>query len=128
MLVGVQERKWARTIREGSWAASLAALNDRRGPWLRRHPRACPIIKILGPGCRFRRFPFDSLMEDHMKYMLLIYNDEKGWATLSEAERQHYMREYLQFTEQRKTDGRCVTSSWFISSRAGIFSTIRVGR
>jgi hypothetical protein len=29
-----------------------------------------------------------------MKYMLLIYDDEKGWARLSEAERQHYMGEF----------------------------------
>ena len=29
-----------------------------------------------------------------MKYMLLIYDDEKGWASLSEAERQHYMGEF----------------------------------
>jgi hypothetical protein len=29
-----------------------------------------------------------------MKYMLLIYDDEKGWAGLSEAERQHYMGEF----------------------------------
>jgi hypothetical protein len=34
---------------------------------------------ILGhapPGCRFGLSPFDSLMEDRMKYMLLIYDDE----------------------------------------------------
>jgi hypothetical protein len=29
-----------------------------------------------------------------MKYMLLIYDDEKGWAGLSEAERQRYMGEF----------------------------------
>jgi hypothetical protein len=30
-------------------------------------------------------------MEDHMKYMLLIYDDEKGWAKLSEMQRQQGM-------------------------------------
>ena len=34
---------------------------------------------------------FDSLMEDHMKYLLLIYDDEKGWAKLSETQRQQGM-------------------------------------
>ena len=29
-----------------------------------------------------------------MKYMLLIYDDEKGWAKLSEAERQRYLGEF----------------------------------
>jgi len=62
-----------------------------------------------------------------MKYMLLIYNDEKGWATLSEAERQHYMREYLQFTEQRKTGGQYVTSSQLFPVEAWIFRKRRLG-
>jgi len=29
-----------------------------------------------------------------MKYVLLIYDGEKGWAKLSEAERQHYVGEF----------------------------------
>jgi hypothetical protein len=29
-----------------------------------------------------------------MRYALLIYDDEKGWAKLSEAERQHYLGEF----------------------------------
>jgi hypothetical protein len=29
-----------------------------------------------------------------MRYLLLIYDDEKGWAKLSEAERQHYLGEF----------------------------------
>jgi hypothetical protein len=28
-----------------------------------------------------------------MKYVLLIYDDEKGWAKLTEAERHHYVGE-----------------------------------
>jgi hypothetical protein len=33
-------------------------------------------------------------MEDHMKYMLLIYDDETAWPEFSEAERQQFMGEY----------------------------------
>jgi hypothetical protein len=29
-----------------------------------------------------------------LRYLLLIYDHEKGWARLSEAERQHYMGEF----------------------------------
>lgn len=58
------------------------------------------MINIFVPGCRFGRIPFDSLMEDHMKYMVLIYDDEKGWAKLSETERQQAMGGYMQFTQQ----------------------------
>jgi hypothetical protein len=29
-----------------------------------------------------------------MRYVLLIYDDEEGWARLSEAEREHYMGEF----------------------------------
>ena len=46
-----------------------------------------------------------------MKYMLLIYDDEKGWATLSETEQQQYMGEYMQFTQQIQSAGQYVTSS-----------------
>jgi hypothetical protein len=35
-----------------------------------------------------------------MKYMLLIYDDEKGWARLSEAERQHYMGEFGELKQE----------------------------
>jgi hypothetical protein len=48
-----------------------------------------------GPGCRFGPIPFDSLIEDHMKYMLLIYDDEKAWSKFSDTERQQYMGEYM---------------------------------
>ena len=35
-----------------------------------------------------------------MKYMLLIYDDEKGWAKLSETQQQQAMGEYIRFTQQ----------------------------
>ena len=45
--------------------------------------------KIFGLGCRLAWPPFDLLIEGHMRYVLLIYDDEKGWAKLNEADRQH---------------------------------------
>ena len=46
-----------------------------------------------------------------MKYMLLIYDDEKGWANLSETQQQQAMGEYVQFTQQLHSAGQYVTSS-----------------
>jgi len=40
-----------------------------------------------------------------MKYMLLIYSDEKTWATMTDAERQAMMGEYLKFTGDIKASG-----------------------
>jgi hypothetical protein len=42
----------------------------------------------------------------HMKYMLLIHDDEQGWAKLSEAERQKMYAEYGQFGQQIKAAGQ----------------------
>jgi hypothetical protein len=50
-------------------------------------------MKISHLGCRLGHPPFDTLIEGHMKYVLLIYDDEKGWAKLTEAERHHYVGE-----------------------------------
>jgi hypothetical protein len=41
-----------------------------------------------------------------VKYRLLIYDDEKGWAKLSEIQRQPSMAEYLQFTQQFRSAER----------------------
>ena len=49
---------------------------------------ASAIINICGPGSRFGPSPFDSLMEEHIKYKLLINGDAKGWAKLSETRQQ----------------------------------------
>jgi len=40
-----------------------------------------------------------------MKYMLLIHDDEKGWAKLSEDERKQIYAEYGQFGQSVKTSG-----------------------
>jgi hypothetical protein len=40
-----------------------------------------------------------------MKYMLLIYDDEKIWATMPEAERQKMFGEYMQFSKDVTESG-----------------------
>ena len=50
-----------------------------------------------------------------MKYLCLIYDDEKKWETMSKAEADAYMGEYFAFTEgvkdQRALPGRQRTSA-----------------
>ena len=41
-----------------------------------------------------------------MKYMLLIYDDERVWERMSETERHRLFGEYMQFTEQIKATGQ----------------------
>ena len=40
-----------------------------------------------------------------MKYMLLIYDDEKIWASMGEAERQKMFGEYMQFSKDVTASG-----------------------
>jgi hypothetical protein len=40
-----------------------------------------------------------------MKYLLMIYEEEKGWAKYTDAERQQIFGEYYQFTEGIKKTG-----------------------
>ena len=60
-----------------------------------------------------------------MKYMLLIYDDEKGWAKLSENERQQAMGEYIQFTQQIKSSGQHVASAQLHPTSAAISVRVR---
>ena len=46
-----------------------------------------------------------------MKYMLLIYLDERQWDTLSEAERQEIYAEYRKFSEEIQASGNYMTGS-----------------
>src|SRR5260370_1081945 len=41
-----------------------------------------------------------STMEGQMKYMLLIYNEEKAWGKFTEAQRQGFIGEFMKFTQQ----------------------------
>jgi len=43
-----------------------------------------------------------------MKYLCLIYDDEKKWATMSKAEADAYMGEYFAFTEGIKGSGHYI--------------------
>jgi hypothetical protein len=40
-----------------------------------------------------------------MKYMLLIYSDEKAWAAMSDGERQSMFGEYMQYSAATKASG-----------------------
>ncbi|HVT43233.1 MAG TPA: YciI family protein [Thermoanaerobaculia bacterium] len=46
-----------------------------------------------------------------MKYMLLIYHDEKGWDKLSESERMEIYAEYGKFGQQITAGGNYVSGS-----------------
>ena len=66
-----------------------------------------------------------------MKYLCLIYDDEKKWETMSKAEADAYMGEYFQFTDGIKSSGHYlggnalqpVQTATTIRSRNGKLST-----
>ena len=60
-----------------------------------------------------------------MKYMLLIYDDEKGWAKLNEAQQQQAMEEYMQLTQQLQTAGQYINSSQLRPTSAA--TSVRAG-
>jgi hypothetical protein len=57
-----------------------------------------------------RAFPFDSMTEGdkNMRYLLLIYDAESQWASMSEEERGKMFQEYMTFTESIKKSGHWV--------------------
>jgi len=63
-----------------------------------------------------------------MKYMLLICDDEKAWAKLSEAERQKIYGEYGQFSEQIKASGQYVAGSQLHPTSAATSVRVRDGK
>ena len=66
-----------------------------------------------------------------MKYLCLIYDEEKKWETMSKAEADAYMGEYFQFTNDIKASGQYlggnalqpVHTATTIRSRNGKLST-----
>jgi hypothetical protein len=66
-----------------------------------------------------------------MKYLCLIYDDEKKWETMSKAEADAYMGEYFAFTEGVKASGHYlggnalqpVQTATTVRSRNGKLST-----
>jgi hypothetical protein len=63
-----------------------------------------------------------------MKYMLLIYEDEKAWASLSEAERQRIMAAYRQLSAQFQTGGNYVTGSQLAPTTAATSVRVHQGK
>jgi hypothetical protein len=63
-----------------------------------------------------------------MKYMLLIYNDEKGMGTLSEAERGQMFGEYGQFTKDITTSGHYKTGAPLQPSSTATSVRVREGK
>src|SRR3989442_5134563 len=78
--------------------------------------------------CRSGHPPFDSPTEAHMKYMLLICDDEKAWAKLREAERQKIYGEYGQFSEQIKASGQYGAGSQRHPTSAAMSVRVRDGK
>jgi hypothetical protein len=74
-----------------------------------------PLTNIFRLGCRLVQPPFDLPIEDHMRYVLLICDDEKGWAKLSEAERRHYMGEFGKLRQE--VSGQYVSGAGFLADR-----------
>ena len=59
-----------------------------------------------------------------MRYLCLIYEEEKNWATMSEAEGNAIMGEYFAFTEGVKKSGHYVAAKR--CSRRNTATTVRV--
>jgi hypothetical protein len=72
-----------------------------------------------------------GLSEGAMKYLCLIYDDEKKWETMSKAEADAYMGEYFAFTDAVKASGhyiaghalKPVQTATTVRSRNGKLST-----
>ena len=63
-----------------------------------------------------------------MKYMLLIYHDERQFIGLTEDERQEIYREYRALREELTNDGRFVTGSQLAPASSARTITVRNGK
>ena len=63
-----------------------------------------------------------------MKYMLLICDDEKAWAKISDAERQKIYAEYGKFGEGLKAGGQYLAGSQLQPSSAATSVRVRDGK
>ena len=63
-----------------------------------------------------------------MRYVLLICDEEKFWDSLGEAERQQFMGEYRQFSEQIKASGHYVGGSQLAPTSAATTVRVRDGK
>jgi hypothetical protein len=64
----------------------------------------------------------------HMKYMLLIYDDEKVWSKFSEAERRKLFGEYMQFGEQIRSSGNHLAGAPLQPTSAARSVRVREGK
>jgi hypothetical protein len=67
-------------------------------------------------------------MEAQMKYLLLIYDEEKAWAKMTEPERQQIYGEYGQLTQQVKATGQWVGGSQLHPTSAATSVRVRNGK
>jgi hypothetical protein len=86
------------------------------------------MVNIFAPECRSGGPPFVLPMEDEMKYTLMIYDDEKSWGKLSEAEQRQMMAEYRQLTQQLKDAGQFVAGEQLHPTSAATSVRIRNGK
>jgi hypothetical protein len=63
-----------------------------------------------------------------MKYLLLIYHDEKAWERLSEAERQRMYSEYRQLREELQGTGQYVGGSQLHATSTATSVRVRDGK
>jgi len=63
-----------------------------------------------------------------MKYMLLIYHDERQFIGITEDERQNIYREYRALREALTNDGRFVTGSQLAPASSARTVTVRNGK
>ncbi|MDQ3370672.1 MAG: YciI family protein [Myxococcota bacterium] len=61
-----------------------------------------------------------------MQYMLLIYNSEKAWETMPEAERTAAFNEYMQFSKDIETSGHMKTGDGNALESVKAATTVRV--
>jgi hypothetical protein len=81
--------------------------------------------KNFVPGCRSQALSFDQIVEEkNMRYMLMIYHDEKLWDGLTEPERQQNYSEYRQLREDLTASGKFLTGDQLQPASAA--NTVRV--
>jgi len=63
-----------------------------------------------------------------MKYMLLIHDSEKGWAALTETERQEIMAGYRRFSAQIQATGQFISGSQLQATSNATSVRVRNGK
>jgi hypothetical protein len=86
------------------------------------------MVNTFAGACRFRPWPFDSSVEVHMKYLLLICHNEQEWAALSESEREQIYGEYRQLRGQLTAAGQWVSGSQLQPTSTATTVRVRDGK